>query len=84
MDNVKSHNSSTVLQNALVGFATIRLQKMMAFFEASDTHMPAQMQVMFASLHNYHMQKLLVLMSVSQNNPMYRHAASTQAHLIHI
>ena len=57
---------------------------MMAFFEASDTHMPAQMQVTFVSLQGYHMQKLLVLMSASQNNPMYRHAASTQAHLIHI
>ena len=50
LDRVKSLTSTVALQNALVGCATIRLQKMMPFFEADDSTLAAEMQVTLESL----------------------------------
>ena len=69
LDRVKSLNKSAALQNALVACATIRLNKMMPFFEDSGTHSPAEMQVFFVSLQGHQMQEMPVVMFAFQNKP---------------
>ncbi|KAL0054521.1 hypothetical protein WJX82_010154 [Trebouxia sp. C0006] len=46
LDRAKSLTSTVALQHALVGCATIRLQKMMPFFEANDSTLAAEMQLL--------------------------------------